>query len=300
MGAEPYAVGLDGPWDPKRVLGTVPVLEDGSASFRVPAYTPISLQPLDAEGKAVQLMRTWFTAMPGEVVSCVGCHEPQNTAPPVRQPLAATRPPAEIQPWYGPPRGFAFRREVQPVLDRHCIRCHNGQPQADGRVLFSLVDGPLAPVRDNPNRHNQSARFTASYYQLRRFVRTPCKESDMHLLRPWEYHADTTRLVQMLQKGHYDVQLDAQAWDRLITWIDLNAPFHGNWNDIRGDEIGELVRQQAERRAQMRKLYAGIDEPPEDCALRCRGSRQRCARVSRPRTWRSAVRVSRPRTWDDR
>ena len=263
MGAEPYAVGLDGPWDPKRILGTVPVLEDGSASFRVPAYTPISLQPLDAEGKAVQLMRTWFTAMPGEVVSCVGCHEPQNTAPPPGPSLAATRPPAEIQPWHGPPRGFSFRREVQPVLDRHCTGCHHGRPQADGRVLFSLADGDLAPVRDNPNRHNQSARFTPAYYQLRRFVRTPCKESDMHLLGPWEYHADTTRLVQVLQKGHYDVQLDAQAWDRLITWIDLNAPFHGNWNEIRGNEIGDLVRLQAQRRAELRKRYTGMDEPPE-------------------------------------
>ena len=115
MGAEPYSVGMDGPWDPKRVLGTVPVLDDGSAGFRVPAYTPIALQPLDAEGKAVQLMRSWFTAMPGEVVACVGCHEKQNTAPPVRRPLAAGRPPAEITPWHGPARGFSFRREVQPV-----------------------------------------------------------------------------------------------------------------------------------------------------------------------------------------
>jgi formylglycine-generating enzyme required for sulfatase activity len=268
MGAEPYSVGLDGPWDPKRVLGTVPVEEDGSASFHVPAYTPIALQPLDAEGKAVQLMRSWFTAMPGEVVSCVGCHEPQNTAPPLRPTLASRRPPAEIRPWYGPARGFSFRREVQPVLDRHCARCHNGQPRADGRQVCSFVDGKNVPVRDNANRHNQEARFSPSYYQLRRFVRTPCKESDMHVLRPWEYHADTTRLVQMLQKGHYDVRLDAESRDRLITWIDLNAPFHGNWNDIRGEEIGELVRNQSQRRAQMRSRYAGADGSPEEAAPR--------------------------------
>ena len=62
-------VGMDGPWEPKRVLGTVPVEPDGSAYFRVPANTPISVQPLDGEGKAIQLMRSWFTAMPGEKVS---------------------------------------------------------------------------------------------------------------------------------------------------------------------------------------------------------------------------------------
>ncbi|MHC4796857.1 MAG: HzsA-related protein, partial [Planctomycetota bacterium] len=75
-------VGIDSSWDVMRIHGTVPVHEDGSASFRVPANTPISVQPLDAEGKAVQVMRSWFTVMPGESVSCVGCHESMNQSPP--------------------------------------------------------------------------------------------------------------------------------------------------------------------------------------------------------------------------
>ena len=53
------------------------------------------------------------------------------------------------------------------------------------------------------------------------------------MLEPMEFHADTTQLVQMLKKGHHNVQLDAEAWDRLIAWIDLNCPFHGTW----GEEI---------------------------------------------------------------
>jgi hypothetical protein len=71
MGGILGVVGLDGPWDIKRVLGTVPVEKDGSAMFRVPANTPISVQPLDAEGKALQIMRSWMTAMPGEVLYSV-------------------------------------------------------------------------------------------------------------------------------------------------------------------------------------------------------------------------------------
>ncbi len=263
MGAEPYSVGLDGPWDPRIVLGTVPVCEDGSARFRVPAYTPIALQPLDAQGKAVQLMRSWFTAMPGEVMSCVGCHEKQNTAPPLRKTMAAARAAMEIEPWHGPPRGFAFRREVQPVLDAYCVGCHDGKPRPDGRGIPSFVDGELSPLLKNKSRGNVASRFSPSYYQLRRFVRTPTKESDMHLLPPWEFHADTTRLVQMLEKGHYGVRLDAEAWDRLITWIDLNAPYHGNWTDIRGDEIGAEVKHQWQRRREMRKLYTGMEDDPE-------------------------------------
>ncbi|MBN1417381.1 MAG: SUMF1/EgtB/PvdO family nonheme iron enzyme [Planctomycetes bacterium] len=254
MGAEPDSVGLDGPWDPKRILGTVPVEADGSACFRIPAYTPIALQPLDAEGKAVQLMRSWFTAMPGEVLSCIGCHENPNTAPPARPSIAATRPPSEIAPWYGPPRGFSFGREVQPVLDRFCIGCHGGEMPPD------LRDGEPAPLQKNTSPHNLFARFTPSYYALRRLVRTPTKESDLHLLMPYEYHADTTRLVQMLADGHYGVRLDAEAWDRLITWIDLNAPAHGTWTEICGPE---RVDHQRERRRAMLVAYAGRDADPE-------------------------------------
>ncbi len=46
-------IGMDGPWDIKRIIGEVDVEEDGSAIFQVPANTPVFIQPLDAEGKAL-------------------------------------------------------------------------------------------------------------------------------------------------------------------------------------------------------------------------------------------------------
>ena len=88
-------------------------------------------------GRAVQLMRSWFTAMPGEVRSCIGCHERQNDVPNLQRGIAAMHPPAEIRPWYGPPRGFDFAREVQPVLDRYCVGCHKNfslRPELQGAV----------------------------------------------------------------------------------------------------------------------------------------------------------------------
>ena len=258
MGGFTDRLGLDGPWDVKRILGTVPVHEDGSAHFRVPAYTPISIQPLDAEGKAVQLMRSWFTAMPGEVLSCVGCHEKQNTSPPPHATLAAVLPPAEIRPWYGPPRGFSFKREVQPVLDKRCIGCHNGQPQPDGREIADLTDRPQA--KPPGSGRTLADQFSPSYYQLWRFVRGPTIESDVHVLMPWEFHADTTELVQMLRDGHHTVQLDSEDWDRFITWIDLNTPAYGTWAEARG---AEPVRHQEQRRRQMLNRYTSIDEEPE-------------------------------------
>ena len=82
----------------------------------------------------------------------------------------------------------------------------------------------------------------------------------MHLLTPMEFHADTTRLVRMLRKGHHGVKLDDEAWDRLVTWIDLGTPAHGTWREIVGDD---LVLPQRDRRRAMMKRYAGRDEDPE-------------------------------------
>jgi len=263
MGGQQDRVGLDGPWDIKRVLGTVPVEADGSALFRVPANTPISIQPLDADGRAMAIMRSWTTAMPGETQSCVGCHERLNDAPPARRTAAARRRPSKITPWYGPTRGFSFKREVQPVLERYCVGCHDGKPRKDGKVIPDFLARPEVHPRSWNNAYDQAAHFTPSYMALRSFVRTATMESDMHLLAPYEFHASTTRLVQMLDKGHHNVTLSAEAWDRLVTWIDLNAPAHGTWREIVGQQ--KVIHQRDRRRA-MLKRYAGIDEDPEAIA----------------------------------
>ena len=257
-------VGADGPWDIKRVLGTVPVEPDGSAAFRIPANTPIAVQPLDAKGQALQIMRSWFVGMPGEIVSCVGCHERQHETPPIASGLAARRKPSEIQPWYGPTRGFSFAREVQPVLERHCLGCHS--PAAGGRFdPKKMPDLRGVPIKGWRSHHpgeggGDSGKFSVGYHELARFVRRPGIESNIHLLSPMEYHASTTELVQMLRKGHHGVRLGAEAWDRLITWMDLNAPYHGTWTEIAG---AGRVKRQAKRRRDLLKLYAGVDVDDE-------------------------------------
>ena len=83
-------------------------------------------------------------------------------------------------------------------------------------------------------------------------------EDDVSLLTPGEYHADTSELIQMLEKGHHGVELDAEAWSRLITWIDLNGPCHGTWGDVFPIPDGAH-----ERRMALRKRYGGPPHDPE-------------------------------------
>ena len=250
-------VGMDGPWDVRRLLGTVPVAEDGSAYFTVPANTPIAIQPLDGEGKALQLMRSWFTAMPGETLSCVGCHEERSITPPNRHTLAMAGEPSAIKPWYGAARGFSWDREVQPVLDKHCVGCHDGQPRTDGKDVPDLRRADPRPVGKS------GFPFPPSYYTLRQYVRSPGLEGDPRLVPVADYHADSNRLVQMLMKGHHGAGLDEESWDRLVTWIDLNAPAYGTWMEMPSVRGRDEVAQCRQRRMESQKRYAGVDVDPE-------------------------------------
>ena len=242
-----YFVGMEGGWDVRRLIGTVPVEEDGSAMFKVPANTPIAVQPLDTEGKAMQLMRSWFVGMPGETVSCVGCHEPQNASVPARLASAARKTPVEPKPWYGPKRGFAFVREVQPVLDHYCAGCHDGKAARPNLSDPTIVrtSGGISPL-------------PLSYVELHPYVRRNGPEGDYHTLTPLEFHANTSLLVQMLRQGPHNVKLDAEAWDRLITWIDINVPAYGTFH-----EVSPIPSNFRERRYEAKRKYAHVDEDIE-------------------------------------
>ena len=304
-GIEDY-VGMDGPWDVRRVLGTVPVAEDGSAYFTVPANMPIAVQPLDAEGKAVQLMRSWFTAMPGERVTCVGCHEHANNAPPQYLAASPRGTPAQITPWHGPVRGFSWDREVQPVLDRYCVGCHDGQPSA---TTVDMLDLRRAEPKSMPS---SPFPFPPSYYALRRWVRSPGLEGPS-VIPLADYHADTNPLVQMLRKGHQNVRLDTESWDRLVTWIDMNAPAYGTWMEIptvrnraqylqqptayfsnwlRPAPLGEIEHFR-QRRIELARQYGGVDVDAEavvqvdrpDVVAEMPPPEEPCAPVAPPEGW---------------
>ena len=243
-------IGMDGPWDIKRIVGEVDVEDDGSVMFQVPANTPLFVQPLDAEGKALQVMRSWFTAMPGELLSCIGCHEDRNMVAIPRKNKASAREPQKIQLWNGKERGFSYRHEVQPVLDKYCIGCHsrtdNSRPYLKGDKWITDWTSQISGRASE----EYGGHFTQSYADLHRFVRRPGIESDIHMLTPMNVHADQTELMQLLNKGHYGVKLDSVSVTKLACWIDFNAPFHGRRSDIssydrtqKGRELRALYRE---------------------------------------------------------
>lgn len=233
---DPY-VGIPPASPGKQVLGTVPVEPDGSAYFRAPAGISLAFQALDPHGRAVQIMRSITYLQPGETSSCIGCHQPRTSAPGEHGiPMALRRDPSAITPGPEGSKPFSYPRLVQPVLQRHCVRCHNHQ-RSDGGVVLT----------GEPQGH-----YTVSYNALAPMVpysAWPRRDGDFRVVnseprtRPGHFGARGSRLMDMLLEGHEGVELPADDIERLATWMDANVLFYGTFNpkDQARQQRGELI-----------------------------------------------------------
>ena len=219
-------------WDDfnnKRVLGTVPVAEDGSVSFAVPAEKFVYFQLLDENMMLIQSMRSGIMARPGETNACVGCHESRVDAPASANLAGAANSgePQTLTTWFGEPRLFSYYEEVQPVFNKYCVECHDVGKSA-GQKLALNGDRNLA--------------FNASYWEIRSkgYVRVP-GAGPHNTLPAYEWGSTRSRLAEIFISGHNNPEIDAkrkdlgiyvdmktdpEAFQRVVTWIDINAPYY--------------------------------------------------------------------------
>jgi hypothetical protein len=206
--------------------GVVPVLEDGSAHFLAPARKNIFFQALDENFMEVQRMRSFVNFQPGEARTCVGCHERRNLAAPSRIPLALSREPIRPQPQPGEtvPRPLHYTTDVQPVLDRHCTRCHNST-QKDGELDL------CGEITTYFNRSYESIMQKKLVAFVQEFVgpQPRAQKTNVVTLPPRSLGSHASRLISVLREGHYDVHLTREEMIRLITWADANAPYYGSY-----------------------------------------------------------------------
>jgi hypothetical protein len=203
----------------KAILGTAPVEPDGSAYFAVPADTFVYFQLLDEKGMLVQSMRSGTIARPGEQAGCVGCHEYRLAAAVCHAtPLAMRRGPSKLAPWYGPLRNFSYLAEVQPVFDRNCLSCHDYGKEPGKKLNLA---GDL------------NACFNTSYVELRgKDYVDVVGAGPARVLMPITWGSHSSRLVDVLLQGHGKAEIDRQVklsredFDRIVTWIDINAPYY--------------------------------------------------------------------------
>ena len=278
--ATPVAVG-NGCWDPKIVLGETPVHDDGSVFFRAPARTPVYFQLLDQRDYVIQTMRSWSTLQPGENASCIGCHENKNSAPGAypRSTSALREGPQTLTSMFGRPRGFSFPQRIQPILDRHCTRCHferdkvpalasrrpaSTQPPATNtggvEPSFSLLaEETVEPIAKR--------RWSDAYLALTAAV--PAKRGDLEgvsrpllnwvspqsappMLPPYSAGAATSELLPLLERGHKGVHLSREELATIACWIDLVIPYCGDYieaNAWTAEERSRYDRMLSKRRS---------------------------------------------------
>jgi hypothetical protein len=218
-------ISFGGTFTLERILGTVPVEPDGSAYLEVPAMRSLFFVALDENNDSVKRMHSFLSLMPGETTSCVGCHEYRQQAPPSSTATlhALRRPPSRIEPLAGIPEVFDYPRDIQPILDRHCVSCHD-YDRRDGGVILSGDHGPI---------------YSHSYYVLTaRQLFADGRDRLQTNLPPRTVGTSASPLMKMLDGSHYGVRLTQHEQDMIRYWIESAAPYPGTYAALGTGQIG--------------------------------------------------------------
>jgi len=232
-------------WAPVRVIGTAPVEVDGSAHFKVPADTAVYFQALDERGMELRRMRTHVTFQPGEVRGCLGCHE-TTARPPAAyatETAAMGRPPdTPAPPPWGATRLLGYEWLIQPILDRHCVRCHGKDDPAGLNLTAARA----------PDGFYQSFRTlfgvpgAAGGKPGRMLVAVSDRFSGAEVTQPMQFGSHRSPLVLVLigdDLHKKEVKLSDAEWTALVTWVDANAPYYDTFFNKRPADGGPPRRE---------------------------------------------------------
>jgi len=239
--------------------GIVPVEADGSANFLVPAERNIYFQVLDERLMAIQTERTYVNYQPGEARSCVGCHERARTGAlarslPVSQ--ALKRPPSVPAPQPGEPaagRVIDYERQLQPIWNARCIRCHDGTDKASGGLrltgdltelhnvsyenLLNVGVGkaktrlPLVGQQVDENDVRVFVEYTPPYFfgAYSSLLAAVFGEFEPHFDSLGASAAALAARVKPLREKHRDVKLTPAEYLCLVNWLDTSCQYYPSY-----------------------------------------------------------------------
>ena len=219
----------------ERIVGTVPIESDGSAHFMLPANKSFLFVALDQENRALQRMKSFTSVVAGETVTCIGCHEHRTLTPSNRSayPLATKKPPLEPQKIAGIPDVIDFPRDIQPIIDRHCVGCHNPQKRSGGLLLT----GNRGPV------------YSHSYFNLlARFLVNDGRNQYEPLNKPEMVGDSQSPFIRLIENHHNGVHLADSELQMLRFWINTGATYPGTYAALGSGMIGRMIRNDPDRR----------------------------------------------------
>ena len=294
------ALNAGGAWDIKHVLGEADVAEDGSCTFRCPAKNPVYFQLLDGKGRTIQTMRSWTHLEAGEFASCVGCHEnKRHAAPSAAVPRADIRT-QTLKPAAGQPahpllarlerpggllasadnylgvhgmrstdpesktEGFSFRQIVQPILDRSCVKCHDGakgRPDLTGKVAKGFLPAAHRAFSEAYRTLTGNGKQTgfSSWYS---------SGGVCEPLPPYAQGSSVSKLMDYLEPTHHGVEVTDDEKRAIACWLDLGVPFGGSYpeatvwtDDDRKTYAYHQNKRLALAEAEIRELKEGVKCP---------------------------------------
>jgi hydrazine synthase alpha subunit-like protein/WD40 repeat protein len=254
----------------KNILGITAVDKNGSAHFEVPAGKAVYFQALDADGRLVQSMRSFVQAAPGTTRSCIGCHMENNSialaALPAELPATAA---AKLRPESWGSGLFDYPSRVQPVLDKHCSRCHGG---AEGIAAGIDLSGGWTEHFNisYENLTNRRETQLTAYWIAGIDCMNGTALWSAQLFPPRSHGSGAAPLAELLVSGHENriAQMTRVERDLLMAWIDTNGLYYGTWDTTRhGHTLAEWNQIKEALIAQMRSA---------DC-LRCHGDGEQIA-----------------------
>lgn len=289
-----------GSWDVKHVIGEVEIEEDGSCCFQVPARLPVYFQVLDENGFTLQSMRSWATLMNGEQFACLGCHENKNDALTTSQrgsTLAMRKPiqiprrldgslhplvteyqnaswldstdlylgiqrPRSLDP-NAPVDGFSYRQEIQPILDRHCVKCHDGKNEKTTLCLTGEIAKPETISLIGAGNVDPKRAYTRSYVELTTSGKPDGNpwmtwlkpRSRAEMLPPKMYGAvNSPKIFTYFEPSHYGVQVSDAEKRTFACWLDLLIPFCGSYCEA--NTWTDEEKKEYEYFQEKRRIYA--------------------------------------------
>ncbi len=211
----------------QRILGTVPVHPDGSANFMAPAVRSLVFLALDENDVCVKPMRSFTSVMPGEVFSCVGCHERRTDVPPESNMMALDalqQPPAQIEPVKPviPYNILDWPRDIQPILDQHCVKCHNTEKYA-GKTILTGDNGPIT---------------TLSYEFIRGNRGMYDQGGSAGNVDPYKAGSASSEILKYFSGKHHDAKVSPEQYRIMQLWTDTGGTYAGTYAALSSGVIG--------------------------------------------------------------
>ncbi len=220
-------ISLGGTFTLERIVGTIPVEPDGSALMELPALRSFFFVAMDHDGKPVKRMHSFTGVMPGEVTTCIGCHEDRTMTPTAAHQKAIakvlSREPRKPTPISDIPEVFDFVRDIQPILDKHCVSCHNEAKAEKGVDLCG----------------DWTMKFTRSYEVLSyRNMFGDNRNRPMSNFKPYEIGSCASKLLKLIDDKHEGATLSEHERKMVKFWLDTGANYAGTYAASANGQIG--------------------------------------------------------------